>query len=38
MLAALRGFNVVIFASGRMAEIAAKRALEKNIHLINCEL
>ncbi|MCG2736475.1 MAG: hypothetical protein L6282_08790, partial [Candidatus Methanoperedenaceae archaeon] len=38
MLAALRGFNVVIFASGRMAEIAAKRALEKNIRLINCEL
>ena len=38
MLAALRGFNVAIFASGRMAEIAAKRALEKNIRLINCEL
>lgn len=38
LLAALRGFNVAIFASGRMAEIAAKRVLEKNIRLINCEL
>jgi cobalt/nickel transport system ATP-binding protein len=38
LLAALRGFNVAIFASGRMAEIAERRVREKNIHLINCEL
>lgn len=38
MLAALRGFNVAVFASGRMAEIAEKRVQEKNIRLINCEL
>ncbi len=38
LLAALRGFNVAIFASGRMAEIVKKRIQEKNIRLINCEL
>ena len=38
MLAALRGFNVMIFASGRMAEIAERRVQEKNIRLINYEL
>jgi cobalt/nickel transport system ATP-binding protein len=38
MLAALRGFNVAIFASGRMAEIAQRRVQDKNIQLINCEL
>lgn len=38
LLAALRGFNVAIFASGRMAEIAQRRVQEKNIPLINCEL
>jgi cobalt/nickel transport system ATP-binding protein len=38
LLAALRGFNVMIFASGRMAEIAERRVQEKNIRLINCEL
>lgn len=38
LLAALRGFNVAIFASGRMAKIAARRVQEKNIPLINCEL